>query len=639
MASSPSKSPGPITSVQPEIPPAAIDREIAAILASRAFKGSDALKRLLRYSVEHTRNGQGSDLKEYRVGVEAFGRDASFDPRVDPVVRMTAHRLRAKLADYYAGEGRQDDLRIDIPKGGYAATFMLKAPAVAAPFVQTTGNRARHAVVYTFVAVLAISGIAVFIARAIMQRRQHAGSPIHSIAVLPFQNLSGDSSQDYLADGITENLVTELAQIHALRVISRTSAFTYKGSNKKLAEIARELNVDAVVEGSVARSGDGVRITAQLISAPNDTHLWAQSYLSDMHDLLTVQSRVAQAIVAQVGVTMTPQETHRIQTVRLVDPLAHETYLLGRYYWNQRTPASIMTSLGLFEKAIRIDPNSAEAYAAIASAYIALFAGDNFPPREQLMKARAAAEKAISLDDSLAEPHAVLGLVNVAENYDWEGSDREFRKAFERDPNYATAHHWYGYTLMFRGHAADAYRELQEALRLDPLNPVIMVAMDGPLVAMGKDQEALQQVRKELAIDPHFYYALWGMGDLYINMGQYEEAVSAYQQALTVVPNDPAVLSRLCFALGRQGRRSEALKTFHLLKQLRKGKYFSGGLEAWVYAGLGDTPHALDALERAYRDRSITVLMLRSHFFDSLRSQPRFKTIADATGLFTERAR
>ncbi len=576
----------------------AVRRELEAILASGSFRDAELLRRFLRYSVEQTLLGCGEELKECRIGLEVFRRDSSFDPRLDPVVRMAARRLRSKLAEYYAGVGCQNALRIEMPKGGYAASFRTcLAPAPRIP--------------------------------------RAPGRAIDSVAVLPFLNLSGDASQEYLADGITEALITDLAQVRALRVISRTSAWSYKSTTKKLPEIARELNVEAVVEGSVVRAGDRVRVSAQLIQASSDTHLWAQSYDADMRDLLDLQSRVAQAIVQQVGVKLTSREQLRIGTVRLIDPVAYEAYLLGRYHWNKRTPGGIGKSLDLFDEATRIDSNAAEAYAAIASAYVTLLAGENFPPLEMEAKARAAAEKAIALDNALAEPHAVLGVVNAAEKYDWPGADAEFEKAFERDPNHATAHHWCGYMLMVRGRVAEAHEKLQSALRLDPLNSAIMVAVAGPLNYSGRYWEALQQVRKQLELDPHSYYALWGMGEAYANMGKFDKAASAYREALAVTPGNPYIVARLCYALGMGGHRSEALGLLREMQQSRKGKYLSGGLESWAYAGLGDKARALDALEKAHEDRSYTVLMLRERYYDSLRSDPRFQTIAKAAGLLS----
>jgi adenylate cyclase len=580
-----------------DVADAAVLRELEAVVSSGPFREAELLRRFVRYSVEQTLLGRGEELKEFRMGVEVFGRDSLFDPRLDPVVRMAARRLRSKLAEYYETEGRQNALRIGMPKGGYAASFTA-IPASARSVPHTPASQ------------------------------------IRSVAVLPFQNLSGDSSQEYLADGITEALITDLAQIHALRVISRTSAWSYKGTTKKLPEIARELNVEAVVEGSVVRAGDRVRVSAQLIDASSDTHLWAQSYDANMHDLLDLQSRVAQAIVQQVGVKLTSQEQLRIRSVRLVNSEAYEAYLLGRYYWNKRTPADIQKGLELLDEATRIDSNAAEAYAAMASAYVTLLASENFPPREMAAKARAAAERAISLDDALAEPHAALGVVKAAEAYDWVGCDAEFQKAFALDSNFASAHHWYGYMLMYRGRVTEAYEQLQKAARLDPLNAAIMVAVAGPLNFSGRYREALQQVRKQLALDPHSYYALWGLGQVYIHMDKFDEAASAYREALALTPGNPFVLALLCHALGLGGHRSEALGLLRELQRSRKGKYLSAGLECWAYLGLGDKARALERFEKAYEDRSLIPLFLRDTPYDFLRSEPRFQAIAKAIGLY-----
>lgn len=265
--------------------------------------------------------------------------------------------------------------------------------AVGRPWLARAGLMA-GLVAVTIIAVLAIRG-----------RRRSAlyTRPIHSVAVLPMQNLSGDPSQDYLADGLTEALVTDLAQIRALRVISRTSVMTYKGSHKKLPEIARELNVDAVVEGSVVRAGDRVQVTAQLIDAPKDTHLWAKTFEGNMRDLMNLQAQAAQTIVQAVRVTLTPGEKVRLSTVHLVNPEAHEAYLQGRYLWNKRTLEAMLKSLEFYEKATGIDSNSAEAYAAMSSVYVTLLGADQvFSPRELEAKARAAAEKALSIDEMLA---------------------------------------------------------------------------------------------------------------------------------------------------------------------------------------------------------------------------------------------
>ncbi len=554
--------------------------------------------------------------------------------------------VRVQRRNHYDDGGRHGSVRRGTLNAGIdtleeedgAGSAGVSAPLLStseAPFPAPLARRfPRFRIALLTVAALSVAALVAGFAIRRIRAPNAARAPVRSIAVLPLQNLSGDPSQEYLADGVTEALITDLAQVHGLRVISRTSIAGYKGTTKKLPEIARELSVDAVVEGSVARSGNEVRVTAQLVEAASDTHLWAQAYEANTRDLLDLQTRVARAIVQQVRVNLTPEERRRLNTVYLVNPEAHEAYLLGRYYWNQRTPDAMLKSLELYEKAIRIDPNSAEAYGAMASAYVTLLAGDQFsPPQELEEKARAAAEKAISLDDTLAEPHAALAVVKAAEDYDWKGSDAEFQRAFELDPNYASAYHWYGYMLMYRGQVAEAYAEIQKGYRLDPLNPALMNAVTAVLEVSGKYQEALLQARKQLELDPHSYYAHWAMGDIYTTMGKYDDAAATYRSTLAITPGNPGIAVRLCYALGMEGHRTEALKLLREVENSHKSKYLSPALESWAYAGLGDRPRALKELEKAYQDRSIGVLMLRDPHFDSLRSEPRFQGIAKRAGL------
>ncbi len=457
---------------------------------------------------------------------------------------------------------------------------------------------------------------------------------IHSVAVLPLQNLSGDTTQDFLADGLTEALVTDLAQIRALRVISRTSVMTYKGTKKKLPEIARELNVDAVVEGAVVRSGDRVRVTAQLIEAPTDRHLWAQTYDGDIHDLLRLESQVAQAIAQQVRVALTPEEKMRLATVHLVNPDAHEAYLQGRYFWNKRSPDFLRKSLELYEKAIRIDPNSAETHAAMASVYVTMLGSDQFPPREMEAKARRAAEKALSIDETLAEPHAVLAMVKAAEDYDWDGSDAEFRRAFELDPNLAVAHHWYGYMLIARGRNDEAYQEVQKASQLDPLNQATVNAVSGALAGWRKFDACVARARKLLELDPNSYYAYWSIGDCSTGMKKYDDAIAAYRETLRISPHTLGIICRLGYVLALAGRKSEARAQLREIELSQKSGYSSGALRAFVHIGLGDRERAIELLLKDYENRSIGVLLFRSDFhFDSLRPDPRFQALVKKAGL------
>jgi TolB-like protein/DNA-binding winged helix-turn-helix (wHTH) protein/tetratricopeptide (TPR) repeat protein len=457
---------------------------------------------------------------------------------------------------------------------------------------------------------------------------------IHSVAVLPLQNLSGDASQEYLADGLTEALVTDLAQVRSLRVISRTSIMTYKGTKKKLPEIARELNVDAVVEGSVMRSGDHVQVTAQLIEAPTDTHLWAETYEGSQRDLLVLQNRMAQAIVQQVRVALTPEEKLRLATIHLVSPESHEAYLQGRYFWNRRTPAALLSSLEFYEKATKADPNSAEAYAAMATVYATMVATDQFPPQEMEGKAKAAAQKALSLDETLAEPHAALGYMKAVGDYDWDGSFAEFKRAIELDPSYAVAHHWYGYMLECRGRFDDALREVHKAQELDPLNLAEQESPAQVLYWSRKYNECVAQSRKTLELDPNFFYSHMFMGDCLAQLNRYDEAISEFQETLRITPHNTAVMARLGYVLGKVGRKREALDLLQQMEQTRQSEYTSAGLQAWIYAGIGDREHTLESLEKDESQRGTTTLFLRDDAkLDFVRSEPRFIALLKETHL------
>jgi TolB-like protein/DNA-binding winged helix-turn-helix (wHTH) protein/Flp pilus assembly protein TadD len=518
-----------------------------------------------------------------------------------------------------------------VPRRGYrfVAPVQERAefPAAAPPTPRARSRSLRT------VGLLAASA---FVIAAVIAGLEIRGrGQIHSIAVLPLQNLSGDPAQEYLADGLTEALIADLAQIRALQVISRTSVMTYKRSPKKLPEIARELNVDAVVEGSVLRAGNRLQVTAQLIAAATDTHLWAKTFEGSMSDLLNLETQAAETIVQAVRVTLTPAERMHLATVHLVDPEAHEAYLQGRYLWNKRTPEAMLDSLALYEKAARIDSRSAVAYAATASAYYTLWATDqSFYPRELLAKAKAAAGKALAIDEGLAEPHAALAGVKAAESYDWPGADAEFKRAFELDRNNASAHQWYGYMLSWRGRFQEGLEETQRAAKLDPLSQSSFNAVTGSLVAMRRFDEALARTRKLLQLEPASYYGRWAMGDVSAATGKYVEAIAAYREGLRITPHSAGMIGRLGYALALAGRADDARAQLQELEATAKSGYASTTLRAFVYIGLGDREHAIALVQRAYEDRSIGALMLRTDFhFDPLRSDPRFQALLQRTGM------
>lgn len=450
---------------------------------------------------------------------------------------------------------------------------------------------------------------------------------IHSLAVLPLENLSGDPQQDYFADGMTEELITNLAKISSLKVISRTSVMQYKGTRKSTSEIAKELNVDALIEGSVLREGGQVRITAQLIQASTDKNLWAESYQRDLRSVLTLQGEIAGAIADKVRAVVTPTERARLASARPVNPEAHELYLKGRYYWNKRTPEGLKKSLEYFQEAVEKDPSYASAYAGLAESY-AISGSGNYrvlSPKEAYPKAEAAAMKALELDGTLAEPHTSLAFSKMA-YWDWQGAEQEFKQAIELNPNNANAHHWYGLFLSIVGRHGEAIAEERKAASLDPLSLIIISDLgDKALGPAGLYDQEIAQCRKTLEMDPNFAEAHRCLADGYEHKEMYKEAVAELQNAIALSKGNLVLLSSLGYAYARAGRRDEALKILNQLKARSKQESVAADLFAYLYAGLGEKEQAFAWLEKAYDEHEVAVWGLRcGPELVSLRSDPRF---------------
>jgi TolB-like protein/DNA-binding winged helix-turn-helix (wHTH) protein/Flp pilus assembly protein TadD len=457
---------------------------------------------------------------------------------------------------------------------------------------------------------------------------------IRSLAVLPLDNLSGDASQSYFADGMTDELITDLAQISALRVISRTSVMVYKGARKPLPQIARELNVDAVVEGTVLRSGDQVRITAQLIEASTDKHLWSQSYEGDLRDSLALQNTVARAIADQIRINLTPQEQAALKNVKVVNPQAYESYLKGRYFWNKRTADGLKVGLAYFKQAIEEDPKYAQAYSGSADTYALL--GDwqyaVMTPKEAFPKAKAAAMKALELDSTLGEAHNSLAF--VLDGYDWDfgAAGKEFRRAIELNPGYATAHHWYAWHLSLLGRYDEAIAEMRKALTLDPLSLIINADLAELLVLAHSYDESIQQSRKTIEMDPNFALAHNQLAQAYLQKQMYDEAVAELQKAVQLSGGSSTCIANLARAYGVSGKRSKALELLSELKKRSKPDYSNASEIAMIYASLGDKDQAMDWLEKGYEERFNPGVLLRPGF-DPLRSDLRFQDLLRRIGL------
>lgn len=471
---------------------------------------------------------------------------------------------------------------------------------------------------------------------AFLFNRTHRSPPpqIRSLAVLPLENLSGDAQQDYFADGITDQLITDLAQIRALRVISRTSVMTYKGERKALPQIARELNVDAVVEGTVLRSGERVRITAQLIQAPTDKNLWSETYEGNIRDTLVVQTKVAQAIAEQIRIELTPQEQAGLRNLKEVEPDAYENYLKGRYFWNKRTPDGLRKAIQYFTQTITQDPNYAPAYSGLADSYA--LAGDweygVMTTKEALPKAIAAAKKAIELDGNLSEAHTSLAFCLEGFDWDWQAADTEFLKAIELNPGYATGHHWYSWHLALLGKNEEAISEMRKAQNLDPLSLIINADLAELLLIARFPDESIAQSRKTIEMDSGFALAHNQLGQAYLAKNMFADAVSELQKAVQLSGGSAVSIANLARAYAASGRRDKAEELLNELKARSSGGYALSSELAGIYTALGDKTQAIAWIEKGYEDRFNPSVLLRPSF-DPLRSDTRFKDLVRRIGL------
>jgi eukaryotic-like serine/threonine-protein kinase len=459
-----------------------------------------------------------------------------------------------------------------------------------------------------------------------------AAQPIHSLAVLPLENLSRDPQQEYFADGMTEELIASVSQISALRVISRTSVMQYKAAKRPLPEIARALNVDAVVEGSVLRSGDSVRITAQLIDAKSDRHLWAKSYQRDLRDVLALQGEVARAIAREVEAELTGAERARLERSQPIDAKAHEAYLQGRLFLEQGSEEGLKKAFDSFQKALQIEPDYAGAYSGLASYYAILPFHSQFSPAQVFPQARAAAQRAVELDEKLAEAHASLAYIRAYYEWDWAAGEREFRRAIELRPSYADAHFSYSRFLAASGRPEEAMAEIRRARELDPMESSLK-ANTALLSYFGRQyDQALEELLQLRRLEPKLPIAHWGIGLVEEQKRSYEEAIASLQEA-TSLSASLNFKSSLGHAYAVAGRKDEARAILREIKEQSKRAYVPSYFSALVYAGLEDKDRAFEWLERAYQERSTVLAYLNlDPRLANLRADPRFSDLLRRVG-------
>ena len=598
------------------------------LTGERPFKGAsaaDMISSILRDRPPSVTEGRG-ELPPHLARI--LRRCLEKDPRdryqTSRDVYNELKELRAETS--LAASGPVANARADPARPAASAEVIAGAKAAGAP-----GAWRRPA---WAAAVVILLGLAAYLAVRSGARRPASRAPqggaeppvVRSIAVLPLDNYSGDPAQDYFAEGMTDELTADLATISQLRVISRGSAMQFKGKQRPpTPEIARILNVDAIVEGSVLRAGDKVRITAQLIDARADRHLWAKSFERNSRDVLALQDELASAIAREIHVQLTPAEQSRLTRAPSVNPEAYDAYLKGRYFFNRPSDENLQKAIAQFEEAVKLDPKYAPAFSGLSDAY--LWAGYNegvWTASEARPKAKEAAEKTIELDANSAEGHASLATFKLFYEYDWAGSEAEYRRAFELNPNYAFAHDQFGLGLAFQGRFAEAIAEGKRAIELDPLSPQVPIDAS---IALAWDRQypaAMELVKRAASLDPTFFFAPFEAGWIAIQEGKTSDAIPEFRKAKAM--ESPAfVTAWLAYALGATGDRAGAMAELEDLKK----KSLRGSPTAFdltlVHLGLGDRARAVDYLEKSYASDTQWLGWLRNdRTFDPLRSEPRF---------------
>ena len=570
-----------------QIQHSAIRRQLEKIVAHGLFARSERMGRFLRFAVERTIEGKGDVLKEYLIGVEVFDRKGSYDPRVDPIVRVEARRLRSKLKAYYDGDGREDPIVFEFNTGTYAPAIRERRPA---------------------------------------SRVADAG--ISTVAVLPFTNLSGSTEHDYFSDGLTEELIHALTKLSGMRVVAWNSAARLRGVEQDLEEVRRQLHVGTVLTGSVRISGTSLRVRAQLIDTQSGVYLWSETFDRRMQEVFAIQEEIARAIVRTLRVQLAGG-TEKLVSRSQTSVRAYDYYLKGRYHWHRRSADDLRRSLQYFEMAIEADAESALAYAGVADAYTLLVEYGLVHPAEGIPKGKDAASRAIELDGSLAEAYPSLALIRSHYDWQWEEAERLYRKAIALNPGYATAHHWLGLDcLAMMGRLEEAKLEMEIALQLDPLSSILYEGRAFVHILTREYDEAIRRCREIQEFDPSFYKAYATMGRALSLAGRYPEALEMMEKGRARSGDVPSVLAAIGHVLALSGDRTGAQGVLAKLTARASEVHIPATCFAVVQMGLGEDEQALDSLEKACDQRELTLGVLKVHpLYDPLRSHPRYQAI------------
>ncbi len=563
-----------------------VREQLERILASTTFKQVDRLKRFLSFIVLESIGGRSTELKEYVIGVHVFDKEPSFDPRTDPIVRVQARRLRAKLVRYYQEDGRGDEMIIDLPKGGYAPVFKPREISIVA-------KRS--------------------IAATLVSR--------NTVSVLPFVNHGGGQELDYFCLGVREEIVHNLARFPNLRILA-------------LEDVAAKAEAAMMVSGSVRASGTRLRITAQLVDTASRCYLWSESIDADTADFFGAQERVARAIVQRLEPEFAegPRPSGRRPTQNLA---AHNLYLQGRYHLSQRSEEGLLKALEFFEKALVEDAQYAPAHSGLADAYGLCNHYGVMGPSEVWTKAASSAATAVMLDDNSGEAHTSLAHVKSTQDWDWLGSEREFRRAISLNPRNATAHHWYATSCLApMGRLDEALDEMLVAQSLDPVSAIVARDVAAAHFYRRDFQTALERCDHTIELNPHFGAAYWMLGLVQEQLKDFDESEAAFQRAVHLSPNMPRVHGALGRTFALSGRKKQALEVLGKLDAFAKVRYVSPMEFAWIYFALEQTDQGFRWLMKASEDRAFELIHLKvDPRFDPLRDDRRFVAIMKKLGL------
>jgi TolB-like protein/Flp pilus assembly protein TadD len=568
----------------------AVRAQLERILSSPTFQQGDKLKRFLKFIVLEAVAGRRHELKEYVIGVQVFGKEETFDPRTDPIVRVQARRLRAKLVRYYREEGRADETQIELPKGGYAPVFKQRDTPVL---------------------------IKRSVAAALVSR--------NTIAVLPFVDHGVDHDLAYFCKGLREEVVHRLARLSALRILASDEPRV----------TGDKTDAAMIISGSVRRSGDRLRITAQLVDGATGCYLWSESVDSSVGDVFPAQERVADAIANRIEPELGDGRSRSGARRPSENLAAHNLYLQGRYHLNQRTEEGLRRALDFFEKALIEDAEYAAAHAGLSDAYGLLAHYGVFGPAEVWTKAAASATAAVMLDANSAEAHTSLAHVKSTQDWDWAGAEREFQRAISLDPRSATSHHWYAMSCLSPlGRLDEALDEMILAQALDPVSSIVARDLAVLHFYRGDFETALEQCDHTIELNPHFAPAYWILGVLQEQRKDFDESAAAFQRAVHLSPQTPRMHGALGRTFALSGRREQALEVLHKLESYAKERYVSPLEFAWIQFALGETDLGFHWMQKALEDRSFDLITIKvDPRFNPLKDDRRFETIARRMGV------